>query len=312
MAKTYIRIDLDCKFTDLFRKNPTAFWEACMEDRMGLFLKAYQKAYRPRGLSFFGKKAPAYSPKDFPALRRWSPQGGELLIIYLPKPVEPDLAMYHMAYGISCSRQGDSLRQIQLHILQFNLLGSPTIVRVDRTGQTIVLGTTEDPRHQKDMLWRAAFGNRIDPTTDTEMLMDPAGHPKFRTQAVPTCEKLPAYTESGDCWAGPQKNPAGNRNEQNSHFIDFSNLTSDPPEEIDLSQFRLTEPLFPGSGMSPEEEEQRKNQLAAYHKCSPEEIRLMSTIHGGTYSISRGSGGHYLYEEFDDNHRCVWMESIST
>ena len=96
-----------------------------------------------------------------------------------------------------------------------------------------------------------------------------------------------------------------------SFVVSFLN---DPPlyqaREIDLSQFAAASDLF-GSGLSPAEEQRRKAALAARHKCSPEDIRLGRTPYGGTYSISRGSGGHYSHEEYDDNHKLVWFQSIS-
>lgn len=316
MANADKRLDLDSRFVDMFRKYPAVFWKRCTENRTGLFLAPYQERVRKGGFRLFGKKTRKYTAADFPAIRRKGPGGEDLTVVFLPRPEEEDLLFYHMAYGVSCINWDGIPLEIQLHIVQYNKPGQPSIIRVDGDEQTIVLGTTEDTRDQADMLWRAAFGNRVDPVSDTEMFFDGSGQPEVRVRKNPFCGKMAEYEED-DGWADPeiaQRASGGSVSfnaERKGTSIYFNVDDLQVYEETDLSEYAATENIF-GPGLSPEEERRRREELAAWHKCSPDAIRLDTTIHGGTYAVCTGSGKHFLYEEYDDNHRLVWMESIST
>lgn len=323
------RMELDCGFEKLFLKDPAAFWKRCTEDVTVFFLERYQQAFRKSGFRLFGRKSHQYTPADFPAVHRKGFQGEEMLVVFLPRPEEMDILFYHMAYGISCINRNDHPQNIRLHLVQYNQLGSPGVIKVDKENRTMVLGTTEEKQNQADMLWRAAFGNQADPVTDTELFVDRSGKPDFYVRKSPHCPKLPEYVED-DGWADPviaqrvaenfwygttieisSENDARKPEKYTGVTVELNKIPERVCEEIDLSRFAATEDLF-GTGLSAEEERRRKAKLAAFHKCSPEDIRLGRGLRGGTYGICKGSGNHFLYEEYDDNHKLVWMESIST
>ncbi len=316
MANICKRTDLDSGFVDMFRNYPAVFWKRCVEYRTAVFLEPYQKSVKKGGFRLFGKKSRQYTAADFPAIRRQGPGGEDLTVVFLPRPEEEDLFFYHMAYGISCINWDGIPLKIQLHIVQYNKLGQPGIIRVGEDDQTMVLGTTENFWNQADMLWRAAFGNRVDPVSDTEMFFDGSGKPDVRVRKNPFCEKIAEYEED-DGWADPEiaQKASGESVSFNvpnkGTSIEFNPDDLPVYEEIDLSEFAATESIF-GPGLSPEEECRRREELAAWHKCSPDAIRLGIMAHGGTYAVCTGSGNHFLYEEYDDDHKLVWMESIST
>lgn len=291
MAMDERRIDLDGSFVIRFIQDPALFLKNCREYNTDFFLNPYQYAYKKRLFSF-GKSSRSYSARDFSFYRREGFWGEKLVIVFLPKPVEPAPGTYHMAYGISCTEQQGTPRDIKMHILKHNWKKAPSILRVEQFSQEHVVDTTDQPKHQIDMLWRAAFGNGVVPATDTAPVVNAFGQVSYKQTHLPYCEKIPE------------------KNSGKGFYVDLNNTSWKQPEEINLSQFAATSNLF-DNGLTPEEERRQKEQLARRHKCSPDEISLCPTIHGGVYSIARGGGGHYTYQEFDKNHKCIWAESIS-
>ena len=292
MAMDDRRIDLDGSFVIRFLQDPVGFWTDCVENREALFLKPYQSAYRKSPFRLFEKSSREYTIADFPAVLRQSLSGEQLIVVFLPTPEEPVLSNYHIAYGISCLNRKGITMDYRMHVIKHNPDQAPAIFKVERSSQEQVLIVREDRQNQQDMLWRAAFGNLVDPFTDLTSCVDTAGKPGYQQVFSPTCEKMPENNFRG------------------SITIDLNAVSWKQVEKIDLSDFKATHNIF-GSSLPPQEEEKQKKALAARHHCSPDEIRLGWHPNGGAYSIARGGGGHYTYMVFDENHKCIWAENIS-
>ena len=291
MATDERRIDLDGSFIIKFKQDPTLFWKNCKDCNADYFLKPYQYAYKKRLFSF-GKCSRSFAARDFAFIRREGLFGEQLVIVMLPKPEEPAPSTYCMAYAIACTEHRGIPRDIRMYILKHNWEKAPSILRVEQFSQEHVADTTDQSKHQIDMLWRSAFGNEVHPATDIVPVVNPLGQVNYNKIYLPHCEKMPEKASGKGV------------------FVDLNNISSYQHEEIDLSKFAATSSLF-DNGLSPEEAQRQKEKLARRHKCRPDEIYLGCQSHGGAYSIARGGGGHYSYEVFDKNHKCIYFESIS-